>query len=273
METRLTLFDDKQRARYELAKIPEVVAALDSCDRIIYKAQFSRPAGDYKMPELLKALPAIIKDASMKVGCRITDGDMAFVVNMAASVLSRHFPMITLQDFSTAFEMCALGELDKYLPKRDGNADRGHYQMFNTEYMAKVLKAYRLRRAETMRKAEEVRPKANTTDTEAENKKADRVAKDMFYLDYLYYKYHERMPVISPAAVIIYAKILARLGWIDAQFSEVFPAEQAGAIAAMTDTLARRVPRAHEWTERKRREIERAFRDMVEDEIQFDKFI
>lgn len=272
METRLTLFDDRQKARYELAKIPEVVAALDSCDRIIYKAQFARPAGDYKMPELLKVLPAIIKDASMKVGCRITDGDMAFVVNMAASVLSRHFPMITLQDFSTAFEMCALGELDKYLPKRDGNADRGHYQIFNTEYMAKVLKAYRLRRAETMRKAEGARPKPKI-DTDSENKKAMRAAKDMFYLDYLYYKYHGRMPHISPAAVVVYAKVLAGLGWIDGKFAEVSMPEQNAVIGQMTESIAGRVSRENEWTIRKRNEIEKAFADMVEDEVQFAKFI
>lgn len=271
MEYRLVIFNEESKRRFDLAKIPEVARALDATDKVIYKAQFQRPIGDYKMAELLKELPDAITSAAAQVNCRLTDMPMA--VNMSASILSRYFPMLTIPDFVTAFEMCALGELDKFLPKRDGMPDRGHYGSFCTEYIAKVLKAYRLRRAETMRKAEEARPKACTTDTEADNKKADRVAKYMFYMDYLYYKYHERMPVISPAAVIIYAKILARIGWIDAQFSEVFPSEQAGAIAAMTDTLARRVPRAHEWTERKRREIERAFRDMVEDEIQFDKFI
>lgn len=269
----IIIYNDAQRARYELAKCPEVVAALDVTDKIIYKAQFQRPASDYTMPELLKALPSYIREAALKVRCKIDEREMPIVLDMAANVLSRYYSMLTLPEFGMAFEMCAIGELDRYLPRRDGMPDRSHYGSFCTEYIAKVLKAYRLRRAETMRKAEEARPKASTTETEAENKKADRVAKDMFYLDYLYYKYHERMPVISPAAVIIYAKILARLGWIDAQFSEVFPSEQAGAISAMTDTLARRVPRAHEWTERKRKEIERAFRDMVEDEIQFDKFI
>lgn len=272
METRLTLFDDKQKARYELAKIPEVVAALDSCDRIIYKAQFARPAGDYKMPELLKVLPAIIKDASMKVGCRITDGDMAFVANMAASVLSRHFPMITLQDFSTAFEMCALGELDKYLPKRDGNADRGHYQMFNTEYIAKVLKAYRLRRAETMRKAEDARPKVEQRNIDRERKEWE-VLKGYFLADYYYYKYHGRMPMISPAAVVIYYKVLARLGWVDDRYLDVTSDEQESAIGAMAARMAGKRTREHGRLDYKRREIERAFRDMVEDEIQFDKFI
>ena len=269
----IIVYNDQQRGRLALANMPGVAEALDVVDRVIYKAQFQRPIGEYSMPELISALPELIRASAFDVGCRIADAELAAVVDRCAVILSRYYTMLTLAEFRTAFEMCALGELDRFLPKKDGQPDRGHYQQFNPEYISKVLRAYRLRRAETMRKAEEARPKASITDTEAENKKADRVAKDMFYLDYLYYKYHERMPVISPAAVIIYAKILARLGWIDAQFSEVFPSEQAGAIAAMTDTLARRVPRAHEWTERKRKEIERAFRDMVEDEIQFDKFI
>lgn len=268
----IVIYNDKARERLELARIPAVIDVLDIAEKRIYKAQFQRPMSDYSQEELAGEFRRLIPRIANDIGCRMSDGDVANIVRMAETIRA-YFGMLTLKDFCTAFELSAMGELDRFLPKRDGNADRGHYGMFSLEYVAKILKAYRLRRAETMRKAEDARPKASTTDTEAENKKADRVAKDMFYLDYLYYKYHERMPVISPAAVIIYAKILARLGWIDAQFSEVFPSEQAGAIAAMTDTLARRVPRAHEWTERKRREIERAFRDMVEDEIQFDKFI
>lgn len=268
----IVIYDNKQRDRYELAKLPEVVAALDMTDKIIYKAQFSRPVNDYSMPELLRELPNIIREAAMKVGCRIADGDMAVVVNMAANVLSRYYSMLTLNDFATAFEMCALGELDKYLPRKDGSADRGHYQMFNTEYIAKVLRAYRLRRAETMRKAEDARPKEEKRDVEAE-KKSWEVVRGYFYADYLYYKYHGRMPAISPAAVIIYAKVLARLGWIDDYYAEVTMPEQRAVMNTIVESIATRAIRANDWTERKRKEIENAFRDMVEDEIQFDKFI
>ena len=269
----LVIYDNKQRARYELAKCPEVVAALDTTDRIIYKSQFARPASDYSMPELLRELPNIIKESALKVGCRVSDGDMAVVTNMAANVLSRYYNMLTLSDFATAFEMCALGELDKYLPKRDGMADRGHYQMFNTEYIAKVLRAYRLRRAETMRKAEDARPKeAPKRDKDAERREWE-VLKRYFLADYYYYKYHLRMPAISPAAVVIYYKVLARLGWVDERLVEVTGEEQAGALAGIMAGMAGKRWTEQERTAAKRKEIERAFRDMVEDEIQFDKFI
>lgn len=271
MEYKLVIFNEEARRRYDLAKVQEVAGALDATDKVIYKAQFQRPISDYKMAELLRELPDAITSAAAQVNCRLNDLPMA--VNMSATILSRYFPMLTIPDFITAFEMCALGELDKYLPKRDGMPDRGHYGSFCTEYIAKVLKAYRLRRAETMRKAEDARPKeAPKRDKDAERREWE-VLKRYFLADYYYYKYHLRMPSISPAAVVIYYKVLARLGWVDERLVEVTGEEQAGALAGMMAGIAGKRWTEQERTAAKRKEIERAFRDMVEDEIQFDKFI
>ena len=268
----IVIYNEKQRGRLALANMPGVAKALDAVDKVIFKAQFHRPISDYTMPELISALPELIRASSFDVGCRITEGDMASVVDRCAVILSRYYTMLTLAEFRTAFEMCALGELDKYLPKKDGQPDRGHYQQFNPEYISKVLRAYRLRRAETMRKAEDARPREETRDLAAEQE-AWREVRGYFYADWLYYKYHGRMPVISPAAVIIYTRVLARLGWVDDRFAEVTPPEQTEAINSTAAFVAGKQTKCSQWTARKRAEIERAFRDMVEDEIQFDKFI
>lgn len=267
----IVLYNDTAKRRFELAKLPEVAKALDTAERVIYKAQFQRPVSSYKMPELLAELPDIIRDAAMQVGCRIAPNDMTIAAKMAANVLTRYYSGLTLSDFGTAFEMCALGELDRFLPKRDGQPDRGHYQMFNTEYIGKVLRAYSLRRAEVMRKAEGARPAAEPARDMEQEARDWQVVRDGFLHDWLYYKYHGRMPRISPVAVVIYYNTLARLGWCEEM--EVTPREQDAVIYGAMAGLAGKGSRENERTARKRQEIERAFRDMVEDEIQFGKFI
>lgn len=267
----IVLYNDTAKRRFELAKIPEVAKALDTAERVIYKAQFQRPASSYTMPELLAELPDVIRDAAMQVGCRIAPNDIPLASKMAANVLTRYYSGLTLSDFGTAFEMCALGELDRFLPKRDGQADRGHYQMFNTEYIGKVMRAYSLRRAEIMRKAESARPDTGPKRDAAQEQKDWDVVRAGFLWDYLYFKYHNRMPRISPVAVVIYYKHLARLGWVDDM--EVTAKEQEAAIYCAVAGIAGKPMRESDRTQIKRQAIERAFRDMVEDEIQFDKFI
>lgn len=272
MAESLILYNDKAKHRYELAKIPEVANGLNAVERLVFKAQFGRPFSDYQQFELVRALDEPVRFVMMDVGAKAGDaGESAYRLTRTAELLKRYFGELTLADFRQAFELLISGELDTYLPKRDGKPDRGHYQNFNAEYVLKVLKAYLLRRAAVMRKAEELKPKtAPARDLEAEAR-SWKVVRDGFYHDWLYYKYHGMMPRISPVAVVIYYNTFARLGWVDEL--PVDAKEQESVIyAAFVGLTGKPVTESHR-TQWKRREIERAFRELVEDEVQFDKFI
>lgn len=272
MAESLILYNDKAKHRYELAKIPEVANGLSAVERLVFKAQFGRPFSDYQQAELVRALAEPVRFVMMDVGAKAGDaGENAYRLARTAELLKRYFGELTLADFRQAFELLISGELDAYLPKRDGKPDRGHYQNFNAEYIIKVFRAYALRRAAVMRRAEELKPKeAPARDLEAEAR-SWKVVRDGFYHDWLYYKYHGRMPRISPVAVVIYYNAFSRLGWVDEL--PVDAKEQESVIySAFVGLTGKPVTESHR-TQWKRREIERAFRDMVEDEIQFDKFI
>lgn len=141
--------------RRGMARVPQVIAALNQVERTVFLASTSLPIED--MPddvlgrELAKALQYIAKDT----GYRGTDlEERGYLVLRVGVILKRYYAGLTMVDFKLAFEMCLAGELDEYLPKgRDGQAERGHYQQFNAEYICKVLNAYRLKRGAVFEKA------------------------------------------------------------------------------------------------------------------------
>ena len=66
---------------------------------------------------------------------------------------------MTLADIKIAFELATTGELDEFLPKdKYGNPDKNHYQQFNADYFAKILKAYKQKQNVVIDKAFKVLP-------------------------------------------------------------------------------------------------------------------
>lgn len=69
-------------------------------------------------------------------------------------ILKRYYSDMTLADIKMAFELATTGELDEYLPKdKQGNPDKNHYQQFNADYFAKILKAYKQKQTDVIDKA------------------------------------------------------------------------------------------------------------------------
>ena len=130
--------------RREVLTRPEVKEVLSPAEFAIYAASLKRPFSQYTDQDfgmyLGKALRSVSKDIGYTAG---GENDFIYLVGRMAEIIRRHYWDLTLSDFLLAFELCITGELDEYLPKRrDGIADRGHYQQFNAEYICKVLNAY-----------------------------------------------------------------------------------------------------------------------------------
>ncbi len=55
----------------------------------------------------------------------------------------KYYSELSKSEIKLAFELSLIGELDDFLPKINGVADRNHYSRFSPEYAMKILNAYR----------------------------------------------------------------------------------------------------------------------------------
>lgn len=242
METGVTIYKPKSAVvvRREMAKIPAVMDALGPVERSVFLASTDKTIAEYDANELSVELAKALKWIAKDVGYRATDeSERGYLVVRVAEILKRYYDGLTMRDFKMAFEMSITGELDDYLPKgRDGQADRGHYQQFNAEYICKILNAYKGRRAWVLRKANEAVPK--------EEPKRDP-AKDRYYRNetrkgcinaFEYFKENGRLPEMSPIAEMLYYDELAAAGLADE--IEITLADQKEILQRTINDYARR---------------------------------
>lgn len=71
----------------------------------------------------------------------------------------KYYSDLSKSEIKLAFEMAIIGELDDFLPKYNGQPDRNHYSRFSPEYAMKILNAYKRKKAQIKRKAEQYLPK------------------------------------------------------------------------------------------------------------------
>lgn len=217
METSLAISKPKSAVeiRREMAKMPAVMDALGPVERAVFLASTAKTIAEHTDLELANELQKTLKFIAKDVGYRMTDDNEAgYLVVRVCEILKRYYTGITLRDFKMAFEMSITGELDEFLPRgRDGQADRGHYQNFNAEYVCKILNAYKLRRAAVMKKANEAMP--------VEEKKPDaRMVSDLMnrqkkiFLEVLEgYRANGRFPDwMTPITEIICCSVLSNCG-------------------------------------------------------------
>lgn len=266
----LTIWSDAAKRRYELAQVPGLANALTPIERRVFKASFGRPFKSFDTRQaLVVALAEPVRFAMLDLGIKAGDSEeQAYRLARLAEILKRYYGILTIDDFRQAFEMLAIGELDRFLPKRDGVADRSHYGVFNVEFVSKVLNAYVRQRDIVLTTAERLRPKEVTRDTEAR----EGVRRAM-WLDYLFYKYRGYMPPMTNATIVVYYMIFARLGWVDASLAELSPEEQEAVILSAAASIGGGKSFEDDKMRWKRREIERAFRDLAEDEVQLNKYL
>ena len=217
METGVTIYKPKSAVvvRREMAKIPAVMDALGPVERSVFLASTDKTIAEYDANELSIELAKALKWIAKDVGYRATDeSERGYLVVRVAEILKRYYDGLTMRDFKMAFEMSITGELDDYLPKgRDGQADRGHYQQFNAEYVCKILNAYKYRRAAVLKRANDAMPPEPEKPISPEQAKElrNRTKQDCINA-FEHFKANGYMPDISPIGEMLYYELLANAG-------------------------------------------------------------
>lgn len=216
METVLTTYkaNTPVEMRRKMLNVPAVMTALEPVEKSVFLASTAKTIAEYSGIELSNELGKVLKYIAKDVGYRDTDeNERGYLIIRVSEILKRYYDNLTMKDFRMAFEMSITGELDDYLPKgRDGQADRGHYQQFNAEYVCKILNAYKTKRAYILKKANDSMPKPEPErDAEAEKKYGESIRKDL--LDaYANYCENGRMPDVSAIAEMLFYRILSEVG-------------------------------------------------------------
>lgn len=129
-------------------------------------------------------------------------------------VIDLYFDDLSFAEVKLAWRLLAVGELDNYLPKdRYGNPDKNHYGSLNVDYVTKVLKAYRKRKADMMSKTTAMLPDKPKATPEQERAFLN-VQANNFIFAIMKYKYSGRFKVESDRLISESTfKYMERLGY------------------------------------------------------------
>lgn len=129
-------------------------------------------------------------------------------------VVDLYFDDLSFAEVKLAWRLLAVGELDNYLPKdRYGNPDKNHYGSLNVDYVTKVLKAYRKRKADMMAKTTVLLPDKPKATPEQERAFLN-VQANNFIFAIMKYKYSGRFKMESDRLISESTfKYMERLGY------------------------------------------------------------
>lgn len=129
-------------------------------------------------------------------------------------VIDLYFDDLSFAEVKLAWRLLAVGELDNYLPKdRYGNPDKNHYGSLNVDYVTKVLKAYRKRKADMMAKTTALLPDKPKATPEQERAFLN-VQANNFIFAIMKYKYSGRFKAESDRLISESTfKYMERLGY------------------------------------------------------------
>lgn len=129
-------------------------------------------------------------------------------------VVDLYFDDLSFAEVKLAWRLLAVGELDNYLPKDSyGNPDKKHYGSLNVDYVTKVLKAYRKRKADMMAKTTALLPDKPKATPEQERAFLN-VQANNFIFAIMKYKYSGRFKAESDRLISESTfKYMERLGY------------------------------------------------------------
>lgn len=276
--------------RKSYSQVPGLIDSLSNTDKLIYKESLERPIRAIPDAELLKTVNIILPRIAKDMGYSFKDmGELQNLITRSAEILKNYYSGLSIKGIVLAFELCLIGELDRYLPKRiGGEADRSHYNNFGLEYICKILNAYKNRRGEVLDSLEGKAPAQKQERKPQEDAMYERATKIDCILCYWYYKYHNKLPDISPIAEMLYYNLLSRVGLTPEV--EVTIAEQQAIWQRTVNEFARQgqvsdvakmrvigiegVQKEHRtYALARRRALEAAFARMIKDEIQITDYI
>lgn len=276
--------------RKNYSQVPGLIDSLSNTDKLIYKESLERPIRAIPDAELLQTVNIILPRIAKDMGYSFKDmGELQNLITRSAEILKNYYSGLSIKGIVLAFELCLIGELDRYLPKRiGGEADRSHYNNFGLEYICKILNAYKNRRGEVLDSLEGKAPAQKQERKPQEDAMYERATKIDCILCYWYYKYHNKLPDISPIAEMLYYNLLSRVGLTPEV--EVTIAEQQAIWQRTVNEFARQgqvsdvakmrvigiegVQKEHRtYALARRRALEAAFAQMIKDEIQITDYI
>lgn len=137
--------------RREMLNVPQVIEALTPVEKTMFLASTKTPISELEQQDLLDKITKLTKYISIDVGIKNIDG---YYVTRFTDILLKYYSNLSISEIKLAFELSMAGELDAFLPKdKDGRPDKNHYQVFNVEYITKILNAYKKRSREAEHKA------------------------------------------------------------------------------------------------------------------------
>ena len=208
------------------AQTPAIVDKLNPIERSVFLASTAKVAQEYDDRELAATMADTLKWVAKDIGIRDTESpDWKITIVRFVQILKRYYPLFSVKDIRMAFELMVTGELNDYLPKdRYGNPDKEHYQMFNADYLCKILNAYREYRKAVINKAAGMVPKPVKQTNEAENRYYRNQTRKDTIAAFLFFKYRGYMPELSPIMEMLAYQELATVGL--AEPFDVTPQEQ-----------------------------------------------
>lgn len=151
--------------RRKMVQLPEVAKALTPVEKYIFVASTKKQIAEIDDETLIAKTGQMFRFIAMDVGFIIPTenrDDWTYICTRLLDILKRYHSDMTLADIKIAFELATTGELDEYLPKdKQGNPDKNHYQQFNADYFAKILKAYKQKQTDVIDKAYKAIPEKN----------------------------------------------------------------------------------------------------------------
>ena len=197
--------------RQRLAKDEQFLQVFDKVERAIFLASTKPTFGQIGTLDFARELKAVLPFTMRDVGYRMREDDMQYLCTRLPGFLQRNFYLLTFSDWKLAFELLAVGALDEYLPKRDGVADRGHYQSFDLVFIGKVLDAYQNARRQVMIKAKQNAPKQEEKKDYTDNEKS---VKERLCSAFKQYKETGKMPEITDISAMMFYELLSYIGYL-----------------------------------------------------------
>lgn len=150
--------------RRQMVQLPDIAKALTPVEKYIFAASTKTQISEMDDGVLVSKTAQMFRFIAMDVGYIIpqNENDWAYIQTRLVDILKRYYSNLTLADIKLAFELATTGELDEFLPKdKHGNPDKNHYQQFNADYFAKILKAYKQKQTDVIDKAYKAIPEKN----------------------------------------------------------------------------------------------------------------
>lgn len=201
--------------RRQMLQVPEVANCLTAREKYIFVASTKTQIGETPDDVLVERAKQTFHFIALDVGYNKPQDatDWQYICIRLSQYLKMYYPQLTLAEVKLSFELAAAGELNEFLPLRNGEPDKGHYQQFNIDYFSKILNAYIKKQNRVFIKAAQGVPAlANAGLNSAEQKQHNERIRRETVEAFLFYKYRGQMPDLSAIKRVLMYNLLVNIG-------------------------------------------------------------